>query len=278
MIKKQLIMEKAIELFAKQGFEATSVQQITEHCGISKGAFYLSFKSKDELIVAIIDHFMIQFTSEIDYLVKNTKNEENLLYDFYHAIFSSFQKHSDFGKILIKEQSRSFNEDFIVKMRYYDRLMDKSILSMIERLYGEDKVKEIKYDLVFCVKGFMSMYSHLFLFYNVPVDLDLLSESLVEKTNLLARNSTVPFISKGLIEMFEEPNLEDLTKEQILTILNQEMEEMEDSVEKESLVLLKQQLQEPTFGRAIIKGLLENIRNHPQTKWISYLLGSLFKM
>jgi AcrR family transcriptional regulator len=275
-MKKQLIMEKAIELFAKQGFEATSVQQITEHCGISKGAFYLSFKSKDELIMEIIDHFMIQFTSEIDYLVRNAREGENLLYKFYYAIFDSFRKHSDFGKILIKE--RSFNEDFIVKMRHYDRLMDKTILSMVERLYGDDKVKEIKYDLVFCIKGFMSMYSQLFLFYNIPLDLDLLSTSLVEKTNLLAKNATIPFISKGLIEVFEEPALEDLTKEQILSLMDQEIEEMEESVEKESLQLLKQQLHEPTFGRAIIKGLLENIRNHPQTKWISYILGSFFDM
>ncbi|MCM3693457.1 TetR/AcrR family transcriptional regulator [Neobacillus niacini] len=277
-MKKQLIMEKAIELFAKQGFEATSVQQITEHCGISKGAFYLSFKSKDELIIEIIDHFMIQFTSEIDYLVRSEREEENLLYKFYYAIFNSFQKHSDFGKILIKEQSRSFNQDFIVKMRYYDRLMDKTILSMVEHLYGDDKVKEIKYDLVFCIKGFMSMYSQLFLFYNVPLDLDLLSTSLVEKTNLLARNSTVPFISKGLIEVFEEPGLEKLTKDQILLLINQAIEEMDESVEKESLVLLKEQLHEQTFGRAIIKGLLENIRIHPQTKWISYLLGSFFNL
>lgn len=277
-MKKQLIMEKAIELFAKQGFEATSVQQITEHCGISKGAFYLSFKSKDELIIEIIDHFMIQFTSEIDYIVRNAKEGENLLYKFYYAIFDSFQKHSDFGKILIKEQSRSFNEDFIVKMRYYDRLMDKTILLMVERLYEEDEVKEIKYDLVFCIKGFMSMYSQLFLFYDVPLDLDLLSTSLVEKTNLLANNATIPFISKGLIQVFEEPALEDLTKEQILLLMNQEIEEMEESVEKESLVLLKQQLHETTFGRAIIKGLVENIRNHPQTKWISYLLGSFFNL
>lgn len=277
-MKKQLIMEKAIELFAKQGFEATSVQQITEHCGISKGAFYLSFKSKDELIIEIIDHFMIQFTSEIDYIVRSAKDGENLLYKFYYAIFDSFQKHSDFGKILIKEQSRSFNEDFIVKMRYYDRLMDKTILSMVECLYGDDDVKEIKYDLVFCIKGFMSMYSQLFLFYNIPLDLDLLSTSLVEKTNLLAKNATIPFISKGLIEIFEEPSLEDLTKEQILLLMDQEIEEMEESVAKESLVLLKQQLHEPTFGRAILKGLLENLRNHPQTKWISYLLGSFFNL
>ena len=73
MIKKQLIMDKALELFAEQGFEATSVQQITEHCGISKGAFYLSFKSKDELILAMIDHFMIGITIDIDQVVKSYK-------------------------------------------------------------------------------------------------------------------------------------------------------------------------------------------------------------
>ncbi|WP_045520189.1 TetR/AcrR family transcriptional regulator [Neobacillus niacini] len=276
MMKKQLIMEKAIELFAKQGFEATSVQQITEHCGISKGAFYLSFKSKDELIFALVDHFMIQFTSDIDYLVRNVASDQNLLYEFYYAIFNSFQKHSDFGKILIKEQSRSFDEEFIIKMRYYDRLMEKTILSMVERLYEEKEVRDTKYDLVFCIKGFMSMYSQLFLFYNVPLDLKLLSQSLVEKTNLLARNTTVPFITKDLIQMFDEPLGEEVTKEQILEIIQQELVEMEESIEQESLILLKQELLAPTLPRAIVKGLVENIRNHPQTKWISYLLRNYF--
>ena len=278
MMKKQLIMEKALELFAKQGFEATSVQQITEHCGISKGAFYLSFKSKDELIFALIDHFMIQFTTDIDYLVRNVDNHQNPLYEFYYQIFSSFQKHSDFGKILIKEQSRTFNEDFILKMRFYDRLMEKTILSMVEHLYGENEIKEIKYDLVFCIKGFISMYSQLFLFYNVPLDLELLSQSLVEKTNLLARNSTVPFITKEHIQMFENPLDEVVTKERIFEMIEQVLVEMDDSIEQESLILLKQELLEPTLPRAIIKGLIENIRNHPQTKWISYLMLIFYKM
>jgi AcrR family transcriptional regulator len=277
-MKKQLIMEKAIELFAKQGFEATSVQQITEHCGISKGAFYLSFKSKDELIIEIIDHFMIQFTSEIDYIVRSARDEENLLYNFYYAIFNSFQKHSDFGKILIKEQSRSFDEDFILKIRFYDRLMEKTILSMVERLYGENEIKDIKYDLVFCIKGFISMYSQLFLFYNVPLELDLLSQSLVEKTNLIATNSTVPFITKEHIQMFENPLDVDVTKERILELIHQELGEMEESIEQESLILLKQELLEPALPRAIVKGLVENIRNHPQTKWISYLLSCFYKL
>src|SRR5690554_1033689 len=104
MVKKQLIIEKALELFAEQGFEATSVQQITELCGISKGAFYLSFKSKDELIIALIDYFFTQSISDIDSLVRTCKVKEKMLYEFYYHTFHSFNKHSAFAKILMKEQ------------------------------------------------------------------------------------------------------------------------------------------------------------------------------
>lgn len=271
MAKKQLIMEKALELFAKQGFEATSVQQITEYCGISKGAFYLSFKSKDELILGLIDHFMMQFTADADYVVTYTEEDEKLFYEFYYSTFNSFQKHSDFAKILMKEQSQSFNKELIVKMQSYDRLFEKTILSMVERVYGEE-VEHTKYDLVYCVKGFISIYSHLFLFQHVSVDLNLLSQSLVEKTNILARHTTIPFISQELIQMVTQPMNEEVNKEQILELMDQILDGMEESIEHESLVLLKQQLLEPTLSPAIVKGLLENIRIHPHCKGISYLL------
>jgi AcrR family transcriptional regulator len=274
MSKKQLIMEKSIELFAKQGFEATTIQQITDYCGISKGAFYLSFKSKDELILAMIDHFMNQIISDIDYLVKNTGDDE-LLYEFYCAILHSFEKNSDFGKILIKEQAQTFNEKFILKMAYYDKLTENTILLMIERLYGEE-VSDTKYDLIYCIKGFINTYSQLFLFYNVPLDLSLLSQSLVEKTNLLARHTSIPFISQELHQLFRQPLIEEVTKEQILEMIEQKINEMEECIEKESLLLLKQHLLEPTFSRAIVKGLLGNIQNHPHCKWSSYLLRRYF--
>ncbi|MBS4207367.1 TetR/AcrR family transcriptional regulator [Bacillus sp. FJAT-50079] len=276
MIKKQLIMEKAIELFAKQGFKATSVQQITEHCGISKGAFYLSFKSKDELILALIDHFMIKFTSDIDYLVNNTKDDSKLLYTFYYAMYQSFQKHSDFAKIFIKEQTQSFNEEFIIKIRYYDQKLEELILSMIQRLYGEE-IGQTKYDLTYIMKGFIKSYSELFLFYNLPLDLDLLARSLVEKTDLLAKHTTIPFISNELIEMFQQTKDNEGLEDQLLEVLDQTVEKLNESIEKESLVLLKQQIIEPTLSAAMIKGLLKNIENDPSCKKASYLLRSFFE-
>ncbi|MFT8321437.1 MAG: TetR/AcrR family transcriptional regulator [Bacillus sp. (in: firmicutes)] len=275
MMKKQLIMEKALELFAKQGFEATSVQQITEQCSISKGAFYLSFKSKDELILSLIDHFMLRITSDIDRVVKE-KKEEDLLFEFYYVIFSSFYKYSDFTKLFMKEQTHSFNQEFIIKIHYYDSLLEKTILFLIERLYGSDLIT--KYDIVYSMKGFLNIYSHLFLFSNVPFDLEVLSQSLVEKTNLLARHTNTTFLTKELYQKSKKMINDKEMKEEIIENIQKKIEEMEESVEQESLILLKQQLLERTFSPAIIKGLLENIRTNPNCRWISYLLRSYFKI
>lgn len=275
MIKKELIMEKALELFAKQGFEATSVQQITEHSRISKGAFYLSFKSKDELILALIDHFMIQITSDIDHIVKHASDQE-LLYEFFYASFKSYRDHSDFAKIFMKEQAQSCNEELIKKIHYYEGINEKNILLIVDRLYGDDII-QTRYDLVYCINGFLKHYAALFLFYNIPLDLNLLTQSLVEKTNVLAKHISIPFISLDLVEMIKPATHEELSKDQILKLMDNKLEELEESIEKESLTLLKQQLVEETLSRPLIKGLVENIHYHPHCKRLSYLLRQYYQ-
>ncbi|MEH6989247.1 TetR/AcrR family transcriptional regulator [Cytobacillus firmus] len=277
MSKKQLIMESALELFAKQGFEATSVQQITVHSGISKGAFYLSFKSKDELIMALIDQFMDQFVSDIDRIVKDPNNTGGeLLRKFYYTTFHSFQKHSDFAKIFIKEQAHTFNEELLSKGRHFDQLIDDITLSMLDQLYGET-VQHTKYDLIYCIKGFMHVYSHLFLFFNVPLDLDLLCRSLVEKTDLLAKHSEIPFITDELYDTFRKAGHEEMTDGQMIEIMAQKIEELDESIEKDSLVLLKQDVMESSLQPAIVKGLISNIQSSPELKWITHLLQNYYK-
>lgn len=269
-------MEKALELFAEQGFEATSVQQITERCGISKGAFYLSFKSKDELIISLIDHFMTQIVTEIDYKVRIFK-DENLLYDFYYSSFQALSKYSNFAKLFIKEQTHTLNKDLLSKMHHYNQLQDKTILSMVERLYGKN-VEHSKYDLVYCIKGFIQTYSALLLFTNTTLDLATLAKSLTEKTEILAKHITIPFITNELVQIISKPLDEHFSKEQIIQMIDRNLEVMEESIEKESLLLLKEELVEPRLGRALTKGLLENIRNHPHCNWTSFILRNYFNI
>lgn len=51
--RKQLVVNKARELFIDKGFQATSIQDILDYSGISKGTFYNYFSSKNELLIAV---------------------------------------------------------------------------------------------------------------------------------------------------------------------------------------------------------------------------------
>ena len=49
----QRLLAVATRLFAEQGFETTSVQQVVDAAGVTKGAMYHYFGSKDELLYEI---------------------------------------------------------------------------------------------------------------------------------------------------------------------------------------------------------------------------------
>ncbi|SDP94707.1 transcriptional regulator, TetR family [Actinopolyspora xinjiangensis] len=49
----QRLLSAATRLFAEQGFETTSVQQIVDAAGVTKGAMYHYFGSKDDLLYEI---------------------------------------------------------------------------------------------------------------------------------------------------------------------------------------------------------------------------------
>jgi len=54
-ITKQIIIDKAFDLFYKNGFKTTSIDKIMKETTLSKGAFYHHYKNKKELGQAIID-------------------------------------------------------------------------------------------------------------------------------------------------------------------------------------------------------------------------------
>ena len=55
--KKQKILITAMKLFSKTSFHQTSMQQIADVCGVSKGSLYTHFKSKEELLSEIFTYY-----------------------------------------------------------------------------------------------------------------------------------------------------------------------------------------------------------------------------
>lgn len=271
MSKKQLIIDKAIKLFAEKGIEATSIQQITEQCGISKGAFYLSFKSKDELITSIIDYFMQQVTADFDRVVRDGQDPQQKLYHFYLMSFQLSEKYANFAIVFIKEQLHSINDTLINQLNFYDKLTNQVILQLLDELYGEE-IKETKYDLLVTIKAFMHTYSHMFFTSSTTYDLDLLSRILVEKTNLLAKHSKLAFLTEDKLSMIQHPASLNSSLPQIMTEIEKLINYVDDPIEHESLIILKEQFQSEKRSKAIISGLLHNLKKNEKCKWLIYLV------
>lgn len=87
--KKRKILEKAFELFRKNGYKDTKVEDITRKLGISKGSFYTYFKTKEELLYELLENVK---KSEMERYskVEIDENPKKTLENFIKERFKSF--------------------------------------------------------------------------------------------------------------------------------------------------------------------------------------------
>lgn len=62
---RQFIIEKTAPLFNKKGFHGTSLLDITDATGLTKGSVYGNFKNKDELAIEAFRHNYFHLTQKI---------------------------------------------------------------------------------------------------------------------------------------------------------------------------------------------------------------------
>jgi len=267
MTKKQMILDAAVELFAEKGIEATSVQQITEKCGISKGAFYLHFKSKEQLIVAILDYFMQNVLLEIDQSVISARSNDEKLYSYYYHSLSYFQQYKSLALIFLREQMADVGELCFQKMIFYEGLTMLTISEMLDSIYG-DKITDSKYDLILFMQGILKTYMNALLFINQSLDIDLISRSLVEKTNLLAEHSSLHVLNENHLRNISPNISNDIILAELEAIRDTEL----TSLEKQSIEVLVEQFSHSDQQPAIVIGMLHNIKDNDKLGWVSFLI------
>ena len=72
--RRDVILERAADLFARQGVAATTVREIADAVGILSGSLYHHFASKDDIVDAIVGSFMNELVSRYD-AVLTTHND-----------------------------------------------------------------------------------------------------------------------------------------------------------------------------------------------------------
>lgn len=63
---RRRIIDSAVELFAELGYGETGLADVLQHAGVSKGAFYYHFDSKEAVATAIIGEFDARARAAVD--------------------------------------------------------------------------------------------------------------------------------------------------------------------------------------------------------------------
>ncbi|MEW2413759.1 helix-turn-helix domain-containing protein [Streptomyces sp. NPDC046866] len=72
---RQRIQDVALELFAEQGYEKTSLREIAERLEVTKAALYYHFKTKEDIIISVFE----DLTRPIDELIEWAKQQPRTL-------------------------------------------------------------------------------------------------------------------------------------------------------------------------------------------------------
>ncbi|WP_281951654.1 TetR/AcrR family transcriptional regulator [Nitrosophilus kaiyonis] len=90
--KKELILQKVSDIFEKEGFSHLKMQDIAKKLGISIGALYKLFSSKEELFLAYVGYQIEMFYKKILKICENSENKKDCLLKYIQLKFEIFSE------------------------------------------------------------------------------------------------------------------------------------------------------------------------------------------
>ena len=163
-VTRHRLVEAAIDEFAIRGLDATSVEQLCEAAGFTRGAFYSNFATKDDLCVAIMEYHRDQVLSGLSQVFDQLPQDVDVawvtgeaLSDFFRIVAPT----EHFQRTLVEIRLRStrnveladrldqladeirpgmhrFIDDLAEQLDVEFRLSTKQLLDVLESLFFYD--------------------------------------------------------------------------------------------------------------------------------------------
>ena len=133
------VVAAAIDLFADQGFDQTSVEQIAKAAGVSRSTFFRQFGGKDDVVFA--DHELL-LDQLRDYLAQPHENPWAAVCEASVRVFSHFAADPDLARrrYTIVRGVPALREREIVTVFRYERLFDEYLRGALPGLDPIDAV------------------------------------------------------------------------------------------------------------------------------------------
>jgi AcrR family transcriptional regulator len=131
------LLHAASKLFCKRGLEGTSIDEVAEAAGYTKGAFYANFKSKEELFLVMLDERFSTELERLDRALAGTDDPDTEA-RLAAAEFIHFASDDDWPRLYFQFAAHAArNEEFRQELATRQQAMRERLVTVYERWINE---------------------------------------------------------------------------------------------------------------------------------------------
>jgi len=128
---KELVVKKGMELFWVNGYHDLGIDQICKETGMTKGAFYNSFKSKELFLLTTIEAYGVLITNHLKTYLSGSKQ-------------SAFNKLNALYKDMLQAQIKNNHKGCLVNNMMSEMAVSSLAVSTLTEVQFKDFVKVIE--------------------------------------------------------------------------------------------------------------------------------------
>ncbi|MEQ6390141.1 TetR/AcrR family transcriptional regulator [Bacillaceae bacterium S4-13-58] len=268
--KKKLVIDAGLTLFSTKGFYTTSVQEIAQQAGVSKGAFYIHFKSKEDLLLSIYKYYFETVTEELEKIKQQELSPVEVLTQQLEVFIQTIDQEKEFIFMHIQDNITVNQEidDFLKKIRI--QTFEWSV-NRLEAIYG-NSLEEKMIDGTILLDGLLFGFVKWIVASKSSIDYKNLAQFIVRRLDDtiqgMLKEKTPPIVTKAtFMEQFPicvRNNRNESVRNYLLHI----QEKMDSSEERrqelnETIAILLNELKKDQPQRILFKGMLSQFANEP---------------
>ena len=134
-LTSQYIIEVSAPIFNKNGYAATSINDITKATGLTKGAIYGNFKNKEELAYASFRYMVKSLMKPLSIHLEQSNSpiqKLHLITDFYRNYYPFSKQLGGCPVLNIGVDANNSNSDLLDKVRETIQRIQDKLCSIIE--------------------------------------------------------------------------------------------------------------------------------------------------
>ncbi|WP_117149240.1 TetR/AcrR family transcriptional regulator [Paraliobacillus zengyii] len=268
------IMQAAMRFFSKKGFQSTSMQEIANEAGMSKGSLYKYFESKEELLIKVFKFNHDNMVGNAKYInINDSLNPKEKFKKMLIVEFEGILENKEYYNLLTKSLLLEKNKQIRPLMQQVRAELTDWHKEVLLQVYGDD-VEPIIWDTVITLQGIFKEYMSIVIQDTQKLSLSDIATYVVDSIDAIIQHQkhSKPLLKDEMMTNYKilKNNKKRLSVEeqlsQMLTHLRLTIETEEASLEirkelENTISFFKQELKEKTPRIFLLNSLLANLEN-----------------